>query len=172
MGIAKAYEQHIDPGLAFSQEDLEAFSIQGWASVRVEELSNRLLVVEKLLTMEDVAKFVWWKDVAQRLTLVVGWYCVALSLDTPLPLDLPQPRSSAGRELASRALKLDPERWIDGFGTDALVQLQYVSSLGSKGLSAGWKKGDQKLLNKLLNCITNERRLAEKFSQELSARKI
>lgn len=175
MGIAQSYEQHIDPGLAFGEEEIKAFDPKGWAALRVEELSRRLATVQKLLTMADVPKHAWWKDVAKRLEAIIGWYCIVATVETPLPLALPQPKSKGGKDLATKALNLQPDTWIDAFHTDALVQLQHVASLGQACLQAreltGWKKAEGKLVNRLLNCLTNEERSAVKFQEELTARK-
>jgi hypothetical protein len=174
VGIARSYEAHVDPGMAFSEEGVKGFSPQAWAADRVDELCNRLVVVQRLVGVDDISVAVWWKEVVQRLEQVVGWYCVAMTVPTPLPLPQLDPRSKVGKALTAKAINLDPGSWIDAFGTDALVQLQHVASLGQACVTnrelSGWKKQDNKAVNKLLNCITNELRMARKCQEELSAR--
>jgi len=128
-----AYEEFLDPGLAFSDKEIEAWDALAWATTRVEYLIG---LHQELQVLRDISEKPKWIEVTHRkIRYCVGQY-VRIGVANPLKeedeLDVWYPTMTpAVRRKALAAIEhRELEDWIAVWVQDVRNSLSYVVSIG------------------------------------------
>ena len=180
MATASVYDEYNDEDVAFTNDELEAYSPKIWASGRIDELVHLHQVIERAL-MVGISKPDFWDKVNRKLLDFATWYAMAVtvpSIDrssvTVAGMDW---NSAEGKALTVEAQALsagDPQEWLEAFSSDAGRNMQYVVTIGRrcalKKSVTKWGKAERSLSNKLANAVLKEVTLVDKLQELLAAR--
>lgn len=159
MASAAAYDSWDDPGLAFSEDEVAGWDMQKWAEERIALLHVHFLTALRKSELPGVEKPDWWRKAADKVLDLMTWYCVALEIpgfDREAIRKLPDPSSSAGKELTKKALDCDPKDWLGMWADGAESAMRYVVTIGRRKAGKGCTKVEKKRSNKLANCVFKE----------------
>lgn len=173
MATAFAYDAWEDPGLAFTEREVEDYDPQKLAEARRDHLLSMWAVVHRHSELK-IEAVQWWKDAARKVLDVASWYCVACEVPAfdraELASSLPSPSSSAGKKLTAQALDLTPEAWLGDWSASSEACMRYAVTLGRRAIGKKRGKNLKRLSNKLANSIMKEMRTAQHLEELLSAR--
>lgn len=160
MATAIAYNQWEDPGLSFTEEEVEAFNPQELGKLRLDYVLSLWAVAHRRADLPGTDKPVWWRS-AEKMVFSVGrWYCMALELPgldkEALTLALPSSQTAEGKKLAKAVVNAEPEEWLGEWIANAEACMRYAVTLGRRHASQHKNKNSKRLANKLANCITRE----------------
>lgn len=161
MATAEVYDEWDDPGLAFTEEQVAAYTPQAVASVRVNWLLEHIPIVLRRSQLGE--KTEWWRKTADKMVDVATWYCVVAEipgLDREMIFDLGLDDAEMKR-LAVAARKLgEPEEFLATWRS--LVRSEMVQHVtlgrrcaGSKKISS-WGKREKSISNKVANALFKE----------------
>lgn len=174
MATALVYDAYEDVGLAFSEEEVEAYSPQALAEARRDHLLDQWAVTFKRSQLAGVEKPVWWKDAAKKTLDCAGWICVAVEVPAfdrdSLVEGLPAPETADGKKLARRALDLTPEDWLGAWEANAEACMRYTVTLGRRSVTKHKNKNTKRLSNKLANAIMREIQAVQRLESLLISR--
>jgi hypothetical protein len=173
MASAAAYDEWEDPGKAFSDQEVEGYSVLKEAEARMQYLHRQLLLVEKARTFKDHAKPAWMTKQSKRLLQVMGWLCKAVELEgfnDEEMKELPLATSAAGKALAKEAQQIDWEGWINHAIQSTEAALIYHVSL-SRRCAGRWAKRERSLSNKYANALNGQRRSFQQALVEFQSSK-
>jgi hypothetical protein len=173
MASAAVYDQFEDAGLAFSDEELKAWSVKEWGEERLAYLVAKRSLPLRSSQLRDAPKVAYTGKLVKAMADCITWNCIALGLRNVTVGemdDLPSPPEKAGQELNVAALSWRGEigPWLDMWESEAIVELQHLVTIGRRCGSI-WKKADKSLSNKAANCLMREINVCTKYRNILES---
>lgn len=160
MATATAYDQWEDAGMAFSDEELAAWSTEEWVTQHVEELVDLCRLLKRRQELPGFPKPAWVGKAFQTMRNVATWYCVAAgvaAIDEEEAWTLPSPQSKEGKALTKLALDLDVAAWIGLRREVVEADLRRLVTIGRRCAGSGrWNKAQKKQSNKVVNALVRE----------------
>ena len=174
MANAVVYDQWDDPGMAFSEAQVQEFQPSATAAGRVTWLVTHALVTQRRSDL-NTEKPQWWAKVARSMVDCAGWYCVAgqlPGLDRTEVMRAPV-REAELKKLSALALRVgEPEEFLEGWRNDLVGVMRSHVTLGRRCLGArqvsGWTVKEKKLSNKVANAVHRELMLVQHLADQLS----
>ena len=160
MATAAVYDEWDDPGLAFSEEQVAAYTPQVVAAVRVNWLlENAPLALRRSQLGE---KSEWWRKVADKMVDLITWYCVVAELpgvDREAIYELPDGKALTALTVEARRIG-DPENFLAEWRSEVRSEMiQHVTlgrrCSGSRTIS-GWGKRHRSISNRVANSLYRE----------------
>jgi hypothetical protein len=168
MATAKFLEYYEDPGMAFTDEEVEGFSIDRVAEARLLwliEIQNILYCYWRLCDMGNLGARVWAEKAHKDLETLAGYHCVAAGLDAPDSSDFY--RFDKDFIVAAQMIEY-VEDWVREIMAQTVGLLRREVTLADRAMKVNkWKKGDRSRANKYFNAVVNQRKLMDKWVDDL-----
>lgn len=139
--ISYKYDRWKDPGLAFTDGEVETFNLEAYFQERLEEVWQDLLVWEARSRFQEVTHAWMTKAVRQKLWSWLCDWCLFMQLNVAETfgvagiedLDKVQinPKTKEGKALQQTAVNLEPITWVQERLAKAEGRLRYVVSIGN-----------------------------------------
>lgn len=176
MAKAILYDQFEDPGMGFSADEVAAFNPAQIPTERAVWLLENVKVIERHLVLPEAAKPKWWGEVRKVILARLGRDYGRIGTVSPESivdaLVLPSADSDEGKALTVRAIRLEPQAFIDEWHASVLVALRRHVTLGRRAVPVQSKE-ERSRTNVLTERIRQEllsvEKLREKMTLELSA---
>jgi hypothetical protein len=175
VATASVYDEWDDPGLAYTEEQVSAYTPQAVASVRVNWLLEHVPIVLRRAQLGEKPE--WWHKVGEKMVDVVTWYCVVAEIpgiDREMIFDLGLSDDEM-KKLAVAARKLgEPEEFLAVWRS--LVRSEMIQHVtlgrrcaGSRKISQ-WGKRERSISNKVANALFKEAEVINRLETMLVSR--
>ena len=151
-----AYEEFMDPGIAFSDTTLAEWNPLAWATQRVNYLKGLHRQLDALSAVSEKPK---WIEVTKKCMRVTVPQYVRIGADGPSEEDAPQvwfaPMTPAARKKMLAGIEhSELEDWIADWVQDIRTSLSHVVSIGAAAVASG-RKDVRRPTNQVANVLFN-----------------
>ena len=152
MARSSKYDGWDDAGMAVSDEQLAAFTLEEWCVDLVGLLTGQVRVLLRRAEIPNVSKPVWTNKAAKVLQDKTTWLVVASGLpavDLDVLHTLPDPKAAEGKTLTGAAQALEPVDWLAELRASVSGQLRLMVTMERR--KSGATKAERSRANKVAN---------------------
>lgn len=158
--------------MAFTDEQVEGYSIQANAQERVDVVQRELHLLQRRLEIPGITKPEWTGNAVRLVLPSLTWIVQVVGLEGRSKeewLALPSPGSAAGKALTKEAQQLDPEEWSAAGVSDAHNAIVFHVTLARRSSAIRKSKALKSMSNKYANALVAQHRQLVKVQAACSA---